>query len=134
MKEKYDHTQLKAGDPVIYGRDAGWGMAQWDITRTKVERLTATQIVMANGTRFRRDLGTKVGDRYGGRLLDPKGSEVRDAFGQLEASAFGYSVDQWDKQRRGVRTLEAWGVCLSQLEALIASARRQINEIEKGFE
>ena len=133
---KYDHSQLKAGDPAAYGSlSGGWGYGYVQIHHTTVDRLTATQIVMKNGTRFRRENGRKVGsDWQGTRLLDPKGSEVREAILAQEVQGFGPALDQWDKQRRQVRTLDGWAICLSQLEALIASARRRITEIEEGFE
>jgi hypothetical protein len=131
---KYDHTKLKAGDPVVYGgQHGGWGYGQFVIHKTKVERLTATQIIMEDGARFRRSDGRKVGsDSH--VLLDPKGKQVRDAMGALESSAFGYALTQWDKQRRGVKTLEGWEICLSQLEALVASAQRQIRDIKEEME
>jgi hypothetical protein len=85
------------------------------------------------GTADRRIDGRKVGaDSH--KLLDPKGEQVRDAMGALESSAFGYGLDQWDKQRRGVKTLEGWEICLAQLEALVASAQRQSRDIKEEME
>lgn len=133
-KENYDHSQLKAGDPVVYGGQAhGWGYGGFVINKSKVNKLTATQIVLADGTRFRRDNGCKVGAAYI-KLLDPKGAKVRNALGALEASAFGYGLGEWDKDRRGVTTLEKWEIHLAQLESLVAEAQRRIREIKEGME
>lgn len=129
---KYDHSQLKKGDLAAYGEYRNWG--GWSIGKSKVDRLTATQIVLDNGMRFRRDTGRKVGDAYGVRLLDPKGSEVRDTIGALEASSFGHTMTQWDKERRAVRNLDSWQICLAQLESHVAEARRRARDLLQEWE
>ena len=131
---KYDHSQLKAGDLAFYGGHRGFGYGGFTFTKTIVDRLTTTQIIMADGTRFRRDTGRKIGPGDTSHLLDPKGEQLRDAMGTLEASAFGYSLTQWDKVRREVRSLESWEICLAQLDSLVAEAQRKIREIKKEME
>ena len=131
---KYDHSQLKAGDPAVYGGHRGFGYGGFTIKKTTVDRLTSTQIVMVDGTRFRRDTGRKIGTGDTSHLLDPKGEPMRNALGTLEASAFGYSLTEWDKKRREVRSLESWEICLAQLDALVAEAQRKLREIQKEME
>ena len=126
---KYDHNLLKAGDVAYYGNRLGMRHS-WTFAKSKVEKLTATQIVLENGKRFRRSDGGAVGSKYRAQLLDPVGEEVRDAKAQLEAQNFGYALMQWEKSKRDVTTLIAWEVALAQLEALVLDAQCEIQRIK----
>lgn len=129
--EGYDHSQLKAGDAAAYSDGAGWGGWNQHIKVTRVDRLTATQIVMVDGTRFRRDTGRRVGSTGNGWLIDPKGEQMRNALGQMEASSFGYGMTQWDKKRRVVKNFEEWEQCLSELVLLAFEGQQRVEEIKK---
>lgn len=136
MVTKYDHTQLKKGDLAVYGSRYGFGGSSWRVSKSKVDRLTTTEIVLEDGQRFRRKDGQKVGGDLDQvtMLLDPKGVEARNAVGEMLALKIGHSVWEWDKIRRNVRTLESWEVSLAHLEAVAAQARRELNEYKKEWE
>jgi hypothetical protein len=70
VTKKTDTTWIQAGAPAAlyrgHGRDDGSR-----VTLVTIERLTAIQIVLDNGVKFRRDTLTMVGHRYSGLELLP---------------------------------------------------------------
>lgn len=80
---------LKPGDTFKQVVRASWGPPR--IENFTVAKRTATQIVMANGCRFRADDGRLIGNRNCGNLTLPptqdREQEVRDENEQRELSA-----------------------------------------------
>lgn len=68
-------ANLKPGDEAFV--PARWGVG----SIRRVERLTATQIVLVGGEKFRRDSGRSIGrnDAFGAAWIQPVAQDVRDA-------------------------------------------------------
>lgn len=115
-----DTDWITEGARVAEYSSSGW------IGLTTVERLTATQVVCANGHRFRRDTGHLVGDHYRSELLPLNDPRVRDAAAADVLNALGYTVDKMCRDHRsgaaGVLTT------LTEIERVVADARAAIND------
>ncbi len=100
------------------------------VSFTKVERLTATQIVLASGDRFRRDTLREVGDSkrsaWSGHttIMDPTSGQVRKAHaGQLMKGLFGwFDRIERDADRNGTKP----AAILDLIEAQVAKYRKAI--------
>lgn len=109
---------LKPGDEVrqiICGR---YGMGR-SVKTYKVERLTAAQIVMSDGTRVRRKDGLIIGEQGFRRFLEPIDPEVLA------------QVEREERARRLAQYFESvqWNrVPLEKLEATYAALRRTDHE------
>lgn len=95
----------------------GWGGS--GVTIRTVERLTATQIVLDNGSRYRRDTGRVVGDGRSSLapLDDPK---VRSELTAQRIRALRYKLDQLLGQHKPGNDP---GPLLNNAEALIRATR-----------
>jgi len=71
----FDHTKLKPGDRAAY-IDGGTVWSTPKFRDTTVERLTEAWIVLADGAKFRRKDGGRVGTGMHGRMVEPDGAEA----------------------------------------------------------
>lgn len=95
------------------------------VNLTTVERLTATQIVLANGNRYRRDNGQLVGDNRT-CLLPLTDSTVRDNIAVQALSRVRHAVWELGKDHSGGEAVVM--AKLDQIEQLVAQARAVIND------
>lgn len=94
---------------------------------TTIERLTATQIVCANGNRYRRDTLTQVGGGRGElRRTDDPG--VRNSVAGKTLSHLRFEVDNLCKDHRG--GADAVLATLEQIEKAVREARDAITGTE----
>jgi hypothetical protein len=96
------------------------------VSFTTVERLTATQIVCANGARYRRDTLGIVG---GGRaeLAHPAEQRVVHVVAAKELSSLRHRVDQMCKDHSGYP--EAVLLTLADIEVAVAKVRTAITSL-----
>lgn len=127
--ERYDHSNLQVGDAACYGSLSGYGYTRWVVTHTAVEKLTATQIVMKNGKRFRRDNGRAIGETSSGygrrvsKLLDPKGKEVAEAWAFDEAERVRQTLAELAKMKvTGAGTL---GEYYAHIQGVVNQAQQR---------
>lgn len=115
-------------DWVIEGaRVADWGGYGFSrsVSITTVVRLTATQIVCANGKRYRRDTLRGLGDSYRSELLPLTDPQVVNDLGRQRLSSLRHEID---RLCAGVgRGVESVLVVLDQIEQAVAAARKAIS-------
>lgn len=90
---------------------------------TTVERLTATQIVCANGNRYRRDSGLLVGAGRG-ELRPVDDRSVRDAVALATIERLRYPLDRLFRDLQGNEA--AMLAILDRVDQLVAEARAMI--------
>lgn len=94
---------------------------------TTVERLTATQIVCANGRRYRRDTGGIVGGDGRTELAHPSEARVVNVVAAKTLSSLRFHVDQMCKDHAG--RAEAVLMTLTDIELAVAKARTAITKL-----
>ncbi len=92
-------------------------------TIATVERLTATQIILDNGNRYRRDNGKGVGDRRE-ELLPVDDYRVRNCIAAGVLSSLRHRVDEACKDHNG--SVAAVLATLDEIARLVAEARAKV--------
>lgn len=90
-----------------------------------VERITPAQIVCVNGNRYRRDNGTRVGER-GVEIRPVDDREVRGVVAKRTAERLCFDVDRM-RLAMGRGETDALAL-LDQVEAAVAAARAMIDD------
>lgn len=122
----FDISKLKEGDPVACSVSHGtWSGST--ISFSKVERFTPSQIVLANGKRFRRADGRLIGSGHG-ELLDPNGREATRARVESEYSHVGSVLYELQRAKKPgtPQELTAW---LDRLESEVEVSRARLRKI-----
>lgn len=94
-----DWMKLEPGDVVFHitGKSSYYGAVDKRLT---VERLTATLIVMADGSRWRRDDGTEFGGtRFDDVLMHPQDDSVINVQQQVEFRMFKRALEDIAKRK-----------------------------------
>ncbi|MDG4783290.1 hypothetical protein O7614_26890 [Micromonospora sp. WMMD961] len=97
------------------------------VALTTIERLTKTQIVLANGRRYNRGSLRLVGNYYGAELLPAKHRSVLDVLAQTAFRNLAQRVWSLDKSFRGDR--DAALANIRRIEEMAAEARNNIEEL-----
>lgn len=135
MEKPYDHSNLQPGDTAAYARLTGYGVGSWQVQTSKVVKLTATQIVLEDGTRFVRATGRRVGDKnvryYASKaiLVDPKGPEVVEAWSADLARHVVTALGALSKIR--VRDLDTLADLLASAQSVINQAHLKRTEFQE---
>ena len=93
---------------------------------TTVERFTATQIVLANGNRYRRDTLRRVGDHYGSELLAVDDRRVVDTLVLERLRSAFYEIGKLLRSVSVRGGVEAALATLAEIERVVTEARTAI--------
>jgi hypothetical protein len=95
------------------------------VTLTTIERLTATQIVLANGNRYNREKLRPVGGSGRTELLPATDSQVLGVLARRQIKLVGHVVHELTRNGAGRRVEEALSI-LDQIQVAVDEARRAI--------
>jgi hypothetical protein len=124
----FDVSKLQPGDPVAftdskmsYRRRIGFSI---------VERLTATQVVLANSKRFRRNDNAIVGEGWG-ELIDPDGPDAVAAWNRVVAEDAMYALTRLEREQ-GSEKPATPAEYLDKVAAVVEESRSRLREIGGG--
>jgi hypothetical protein len=105
-----------------------WRSYEPTVTLTTAERLTATQIVLANGHRYRRDTLRPVGNHHGGsELLSAGEPRVRDALARAQLRSVSNKVGNLMRNHKG--GVDAVLATLNEITEAVEAARSAITRL-----
>jgi hypothetical protein len=132
----FDFAKLQPGDPVAYMDHFGRGWSSNAKVRfATVDRVTATQIVLSGGVRFRLKDGRRVAGSPYSKLMDP-GSD--DALG---AHVGGRVLEEHNRVMRALselhrvrepNTVKAMAELLDRIAGVVDVSRARLREIGGG--
>jgi len=103
-------------------------MGHTSLSITTVEKITATQIVLANGSRYSRNTGRKVGatayDTH--ELLPVDHPRIRDRRIRAQIRQLGHKVDELCL---GIKSSDEAASVLAEVEKAVAATRKRITEL-----
>lgn len=104
-----------------------YGTRTGHVQDTTVKRLTATQIVMADGSRWYRTDLRKVGGRYGdGEIFPPQHPTARRARAGQSMESLGYEIDRLFRKAPAEYTEQGWRALHAEAVALVASVAEKM--------
>ena len=124
MAEIETPSWVQVGQPVaIYD----WRNHTPTAAIAKVERMTATQIIVGRG-RFRRDNLREVGASYSAELRPVAEPRVIEALARQEANHARYLIEK--ATRPGAKDATEARAMLDAIEEIVAKTRRALDQIE----
>ncbi len=124
----FDVSKLQPGDPVAF-TDSKMSY-RCRIGFSIVERLTATQVVLANSKRFRRKDNAIVGEGWG-ELIDPDGPDAVAAWNRAVADEAMYALARLEREQ-GSAAPATPVEYLDKVAAVVEEFRARIREIAGG--
>lgn len=113
------------------------GRSSADVLLTTIDRLTATQVVCANGFKFYRDTShpfghglAQVGNYYGSQLLPAEDEQVRAVLAQREFHELRVNIDA--VFRAGAGRFDTMLAALDRIAKLVAATHADIIQRAEG--
>ena len=129
MSKEYNHdlTGVKVGDVIALPTYSHWGEPSRLYTRMRVEKVTATQVAVDNGYRFRKSDGKKIGGIYGGYAFVPTPEQLEADSKYREQFQRKYKARKWveDTVCKHIKSLT-----VEQIEAMKAAYESVTEEVK----